>query len=273
MKLRDCDSKGLTRPRIHDTIDQFMGIPPDTSDPFPDSGLRLAHLGVSFQWHHGRGVRFDESNLKEERVASRDFITAARPVLKRQGRDRIEYWDAMTYLETSRLPAELEAHGDTQLAVQLITMLGRRALHADAIEKLARHRLFQHARSTLAVFDPEDFGHSILPDSGPRPEPIAATAKPGAKRLYRRIEVNMTGFGQDPQRIDWRLLTVWAVLLQLHTDLQTFYEIGYNRIQKCAWRGCGAWFASTRMGTRSKFCCANCRVASNRAEAALTREG
>lgn len=236
--------------------------------------LSVPRLGVTFSWFDPSLSGYDASNLDQGEAVARRFREAVAEALGRQRRTHTEYWDAMTYLEIVRLREPLASTDEAEVCLELIWMLGRGHLRDKTVLELTRLPLLAAAKTRLRAYGKglsDPIIDSVTPRVGPGPKHGLKHDPSFRKGIYRSIDVDMDYLGLSPQAIDWERLIVQAVLLQIHADLEMYYETGYLRVKKCQYGLCGAFYGTRPMDARSKFCSATCRVASSRSKGGPAR--
>lgn len=236
--------------------------------------LSVPRLGVTFSWFDPTLPGYDGANLEQGEAVGQRFRETVAEALGRQRRTHIEYWDAMTYLETVRLPEPLASTDEAEVCLELIWMLGRGHLRDRTVLELTRLPLLAAAKTRLRAYGEglsDPIADSLTPRIGPGPKGGLKHDPSFKKGIYRSIDVDMEALGLNPQEIDWERLIVQAVLLQIHADLEMYYETGYLRVKKCQYGLCGAFFGTSPMDARSKFCSVTCRVASSRSKGGPAR--
>jgi hypothetical protein len=230
--------------------------------------MGTAHLGVHFVWHGDLNMRMDSRNLAMAEPVMARLKQVAEGAMRRQRRDTVEYVDAMTYLDKAKLQGPLAASAECHLAHELIWMLGHGHLRKEAVLALSELPLLEQTRSRLRAPGEQDpFGPPlvVVPRTGPAGFSFDPVLNSGVCRM---LEVNASALGSKPDAIDWEQLLLWTVLVQIHADLEIYYETGFMRVRKCQRPSCGGWFIAKRMDGRGKFCSPTCRVGNARETAA-----
>jgi hypothetical protein len=176
----------------------------------------------------------------------------------------------MTYLEQGNLSKPVTKSEETQLALELISAMGRGAVRDQTIKELIELPSLACVHSRLAWFsgDEDDGAYGAIPRL--HPKRLIRNGKnqlrPRGPGAYRAIEVRAWDLGMEPTAIDWDRLMVLAVLAQLRANLEIECETGFQRVVKCGRRACRAWYQASKMAGRLRFCGAYCRVAHSREE-------
>lgn len=188
-----------------------------------------------------------------------------RPWLKRQR--RIEaYWDSIDIVGSLHHDYPGANPSDQRLLLQLARMITEQTPQLKLINEIASHNIIQYVQARYVhqrvQFDTSEQSLSrYFPSlSSPSLSRQELEALHGILRLH---VVDVTSF-QGPSLIDWRQLSLLALLIQLKNEVDVFLETGHWRIARCARTYCNAFFRIPRMSSKSLFCSGTCRAAAAR---------
>ena len=224
-------------------------------------------LGVLFAWHGKGSMPMPAVGPAKDELLAR-IEEAVAPAKRRQKRKDTEYWDAMTFLQRGPVPPIIANSFEGGLLEDLIEMTGRARFEDPTVAAFSEQELFRHTSTRLRLVTKEWYrSQLIVPRVGPKPWPNAPLDPRVRLGLHQMIEIDQTALDIAPGKADIGQMLMHAVSAQLHADLQVYYQTGFMRIRRCQHAGCRAFFAAKRMDIRSRFCSANCRVASARSDA------
>jgi len=218
-------------------------------------------FGVRFQWGFDQlGYGFDPSNQEERKAILHGVRQAIGDAMRRQQRERLRYWDLMTFLERVHLPREVANSKEAQVAHDLIlTIDDPQGMREQTIKRLVALRAMRHVSTELLWRKPADPVEATLAELEVDGRPCAVKSP-----FQRVITVDMVGLAIDIRKIPWHRLMVLAILAHLRADLEIYSETGYMSVRKCQRHSCSAWYRAERMAGRQRFCSAACRVAYSR---------
>lgn len=247
-----------------------------TPHPIP---FALAHghkalvpvVGVNFTWFDNEIPFdcFDDANLAAGSEFFKRLCDVVADALNRQGRDKPEFWDLMTYVGRVTLPRHVRESRDFEVMTQLLGSLtdgvpDARAVHTMTqlpLAKCIRTRILCNIRGVTNIFDP----------TNPRTGAVSVPGIPGGDLstpgLHRMIEVDAGALGLKTGDVDWERMVVLTILAQMYAEIEMYCETGFLRIRRCRRDSCGAWFCAKRMDGRGLFCSATCRVGNSRESA------
>ena len=236
--------------------------------------MRTSLFGVDFIW---RNPGSDCQDVVEigMRLVAEAVLGRTIDAIRRQKRDTVSYWDAMTCLAADNgfVPARLRRGREYELAGELVAALGTGTLearHGALIADLGELESIREVRSRPTY----EFG-----ETGEQCERVR-TARPVIDRVdlgidgrwktcqagpCRLLEIDMGDLKGRADRIDWHRAHLLAVLIQLRGDIEIYLETGFLRIHRCERAACGAFFHVARMAGRpQRFCSSSCRAGAAR---------
>ena len=242
--------------------------------------MRTSLFGVDFIWQNpGDGCEEVAEGGMRQVVEAVLLRTAA--AIRRQKRDIVTYWDAMTCLvgDDGFVPARLRDRREYGLAVDLVTAVGTgrlEARHSAAIADLGEIESIRLARSRPTY----EFGETGE-EPGATPRPCTDRVDFGVDGRWklrqagpcRLLEVDMGDLKGRADRIDWGWAHLLAVLIQLRADIEIYLETDFLRIHRCERGACGSFFHVARMAGRQRFCSSSCRAAAAREQPEKPRRG
>lgn len=241
----------------------------------------MSLFGVDLVWANP-GAGCDDAVAVGMRLVNEGVLRATEAAIRRQKRETVAYWDAMTCLvaDDGFVPRRLRDRRECGLARQLVTSIGDGGLqrqHLAPVADLGELESLATVRSRPAY----EFGPTALPDGPAVPRPGRDRVELGIDGRWRLrpagpcrlLEVDMGDLGGDVNRIDWHWGGLLAVLIQLRADIEIFLETGFLRLHRCEHAACRAFFQVARMSGRpQRFCCSSCRAAAARRQRDATSD-
>lgn len=230
--------------------------------------LRATVLGVDLLWRNpGPGYR--QPVLEGMKLVHDAVLVHADAAMRRQKRDVILYWDAMTALQRgSFIPDSLAESQEYGLAVELVLTLAEGQVSDHALQELSTFKPIADARSHIDFFHGNQSLRSPQAYSRISPERITFDVhgrtkiqKPGP---YRRLSLDMENLKGDASSIDWYRALLLALLVQLRCDMEVYLDTGFLRVRHCERKACSAFFHVSRMAGRQRFCSSTCRACAPR---------
>ncbi len=224
-------------------------------------------LGVDFRWK-SPGPGWREPFYAGLETIHKAILVQALPSIRRQKRQVLFYWDALTGILKGELSPK--AKGDREeweLAAELTLAIADQRLRDELILELGNFPPISAVRSRIAYFQGEK------PEKGRgsqarRADRVtydirgrASLQKPG---LYRCFELDAGDLEGDPERIDWFRILSLAVLVQLRAEFELYIETGFFPVRCCKRVVCHAFFRVNRMAARQRFCSDICRASAVR---------
>ena len=232
------------------------------------SQLRTTVLGVDLLWPNpGPGYR--QPALEGMKAVHDAVLVHADAAMRRQKRDVILYWDAMTALQRGGfIPQRLAESQENGLALELVLAIAAGEVPDRVLLELSTFKPIAHARSQI------DFFHSDQslrrPQAYGRMSPERITfdvhGRPKIQKSgpYRRLSLEMKDLKGDASSIDWYRALLLALLVQLRCDMEVYLDTDFLRVRCCERRACSAFFQVSRMAGRQRFCSATCRACAPR---------
>ncbi len=232
--------------------------------------MRTSLFGVDFLWADpGRDCQ-DVVETGMRQVAE-GVLRHTAEAIRRQKRDIVTYWDAMTCLDDGFVPSRLRGRREYELACKLVSAMGRGpldAVHSAIIAELGELDSIREARSRPVY----EFGETGDQRQRATPRPVIDRVDFGIDGRWkarqagpcRLLEIDMGDLKGRADKIDWPWAHLLAVLIQLRADIEILLETGFMRIHRCERAACGAFFHVARMAGRQRFCSNGCRAAAAR---------
>ncbi|MHC4447927.1 MAG: hypothetical protein ACYSXF_09135 [Planctomycetota bacterium] len=235
--------------------------------------MRTSLFGVDFIWQNP-GDDCEEAVESGMREIGQAVLTQTAAAIRRQKRDIVTYWDAMTCLaaDDGFVPARLHDRPEYRLAVDLVAAMGTgrlEARHSAAIADLGELESIRLARSRPTY----EFGETVEQRAAAVPRPCTDRVDFGVDGQWklrragpcRLLEVDMGDLKGRADQIDWWWAHLLAVLIQLRADIEIYLETGFLRIHRCERAACASFFSVARMaGRQQRFCSNSCRAAAAR---------
>jgi hypothetical protein len=206
------------------------------------------------------------------RAVSEALRQLSEPAVRRQKRETVSYWDAMTCLENDEfLPPRLHDCIEYRLATDLVEPFAAGTLeprHSGPIAVLGELESIRAARSHVIY----EFGDTSQEGGRPIARPCIDRVDFGIDGNWRfrragpcrALEIEMGDLKGRADTIDWPRAHLLAVLIQMRTDIELYLETGFMRIHRCERAACRSFFKVKRMAGRQRFCSNACRAGAAR---------
>ncbi len=242
--------------------------------------MRTSLFGVDFIWRNP-GHDCEETVEAGMKQVAEVVLRRTGAAIRRQKRDIVTYWDAMTCLAVRDgfVPSRLQDHREYGLALDLVAAMGTGRLedrHSAVIADLGELESIRSARSRPVY----EFGQTTEQRVGETARPVMDRVDYGVDGRWkirpagpcRLLEIDMGDLKGRADRIDWRWAHLLAVLIQMRADIEIYLETGFLRTHRCERAACGSFFQVARMAGRQRFCSNTCRAAASREQPARRGE-